>query len=304
MPSHKISIAISEKEAARTLSGALSELVFPAPDALSMFEAGEGWLVEGYYTEAPDLQDLDRQLGAVLPFSVPPLQLEVVPDENWVAISQAALPPVSAGRFTVHGSHDIGRVPRGPNTLLIDAGEAFGTAHHATTQGCLMALDELSRRGRFERVLDLGCGSGVLAIAASRVLPDARIEASDNDPVAIAVARSNARRNGAATRIRMRVAQGIPRGTLPGTYDLILANILADPLIALAPDIARALVPGGVTVLSGLLIRQAAAVVATYRAHGFSLLNHRRLAGWSTLTLVKRRSAAACGSCARPRLAA
>jgi Ribosomal protein L11 methylase len=304
MPSYKISATISDKEAARTLSGALSELVFPPPDAMTMFEAGEDWLVEGYYNEAPDLQGLSHQLGAVLPFPVPPLRLEEVPDENWVAISQAALPPVTAGRFIVHGSHDIGRVPRGPNTLLIDAGEAFGTAHHATTQGCLMALDELSRKRRFERVLDLGCGSGVLAIAASRVLRGAQIDASDNDPVAIAVARSNARRNGAATCIRMRVAEGIPRGTLPGTYDLILANILADPLIALAPDIARALVPGGVTVLSGLLNRQAAPVIATYRAHGFALVNHRRLAGWSTLTLVKRRNGAACGSSAQPRLAA
>jgi len=227
MPSYKISATISDKEAARTLSGALSELVFPPPDAMTMFEAGEDWLVEGYYNEAPDLQGLSHQLGAVLPFPVPPLRLEEVPDENWVAISQAALPPVTAGRFIVHGSHDIGRVPRGPNTLLIDAGEAFGTAHHATTQGCLMALDELSRKRQFERVLDLGCGSGVLAIAASRVLRGAQIDASDNDPVAIAVARSNARRNGAATCIRMRVAEGIPRGTLPGTYDLILANILA-----------------------------------------------------------------------------
>lgn len=304
MPSYKVTIAVHEQDAARSLSGALSDLVIPAPDALTQFEVDEGWLVEAYYSDAPDLEELSRQLGAVLPFQVPHLELNVVPDENWVAISQAALPPVSAGRFTVHGSHDLGRVPRGPNTLLIDAGEAFGTAHHATTQGCLMALDELSRRGRFERVLDLGCGSGVLAIAASRVFPEARIEASDNDPQAIFVARSNARLNGAAGRIRMRVAEGLPRGTRPASYDLILANILADPLISLAPDMARALAPGGVAVLSGLLVRQASIVIAAYRPHGFVVAGHRRLAGWSTLTLVKRRSVASYAPCARPMRAA
>ena len=155
MTSYKITIAVDEQEMARTLTGALENLIEPSPDALTQFEAGEGWLIEGYYQERPNLAALTRELGAALPFSPPPIGIEEVPDENWVAISQAALPPVSAGRFTVHGSHDLGKVPRGPNTLLIDAGEAFGTAHHATTQGCLLALDELTRRRSFDRVLDL-----------------------------------------------------------------------------------------------------------------------------------------------------
>ncbi len=298
MPSYKITIAVDEQEAARSLSGALSNLVEPAPDALTQFEAGQGWLIEGYYPEQPDIEGVTRQLGAVLPYPVPHIGVEMVPDENWVAISQAALPPVTAGRFTIHGSHDLGKVPRGPNTLLIDAGEAFGTAHHATTQGCLMALDELTRRRSFERVLDLGCGSGVLAIAAARVLPNAQVEASDNDPQAIAVARLNARLNGEAGRIRMRVAEGLPPGrTRASSYDLILANILADPLVSLAPDVGRALLSGGVAVLSGLLDRQAAHVIAAYRSHGFSLVSHRRLAGWSTLVLLRGpRAAARCPS--------
>lgn len=288
MPSYKITIAIDDQDAARTLSGALSDLILPAPDALTQFESGSGWVIEGYYQDRPDLSSLSKQLGAAIPFPVPPIVETEVPDENWVAISQAALPPVTAGRFIVHGSHDLGSVPRGPYTILIDAGEAFGTAHHATTQGCLIALDRLAREQCFARVLDLGCGSGVLAIAAARVLPHARIEASDNDPQAIDVARRNARLNGVARRVRLRVADGLPRrSTRKASYDLILANILADPLIELAPDLAWAIASGGTVVLSGLLIRQAAQVIAAYRSHGFSLATHQRQAGWSTLTLVK-----------------
>lgn len=293
MPSFKITMALGDLEMARTLSGALSDLIEPAPDAVTSFEAPEGWVVEGYYADHPDTEALARQLGGMLPFAVPQFDLVVVPDENWVAVSQAALPPVSAGRFTIHGSHDRGVVPRGPNTLLIDAGEAFGTAHHATTQGCLLALDQLARQRRFERVLDLGCGSGVLAIAAARALPRAKIEASDNDPQAISVARNNARLNGVAGRIRVRIAEGLPRGRVrEASYDLILANILADPLVAMAPDVARALAPGGVAVLSGLLVRQAERVIAAYRSQGLALADHRRIAGWSTLTLIKNRRAA------------
>lgn len=294
MPSYKIAMAASDQDMARTLSGALSDLVEPPPDAVTTFESGDGWIVEAYYAEHPDSERLTKELGALLSFAVPQIEVVEVPDENWVAISQAALPPVSAGRFTIHGSHDRGLVPRGPNTLLIDAGEAFGTAHHATTQGCLMALDRVTRRRQFESVLDLGCGSGVLAIAAARALPGARIEASDNDPVAISVARTNARLNGVAGRIRMWVADGLPRSRVrEGSYDLILANILADPLVALAQDVAWAVKPGGVVILSGLLVRQAEYVIAAYRSHGFSLVDHRRLAGWSTLTLIKDRKGAA-----------
>lgn len=293
MPSYKITIAADDQQMARTVSGALSELIAPSPDAVTTFEAPQGWLVECYYSECPDGEALARQLGGMLPFPVPPVEVVVVPDENWVAVSQAALPPVTAGRFTIHGSHDSEIVPRGPNTLLIDAGEAFGTAHHATTRGCLLALDELTRRRGFGRVLDLGCGSGVLAIAAARALPRAEIEASDNDPQAIVVARANARLNGVGGRIRMRVAEGLPRGCARnGSYDLILANILADPLVTLAPDVARALAPGGIAVLSGLLVRQAERVIAAYRSHGFSVVDHQRLSGWSTLTLLKDRRAA------------
>ncbi len=290
MKSFKITASVADSDQARSLTGALSELVEPAPDAVSMFESPTGWTIEGYYSEQPDLAALTQQLAAAMPFALPVLEEVAVPDENWVAISQAALPPVVAGRFTVHGTHDRDRIPRGPNALIIDAGEAFGTAHHATTLGCLLAIDRLTRRRTFRNVLDVGCGSGVLAIAAARALPHARVAASDNDPLAVDVARSNAEVNAVAGRLRPVVMEGLERAaTKAGRYDLILANILAEPLIGLAPDVARVLKPGGIAVLSGLLNRQAAQVAAAYRSFGLSLVEHRRIVGWSTLTLIRRR---------------
>ena len=211
-------------------------------------------------------------------------------DENWVAISQAALPPVAAGRFLVHGSHDSRRIGRRSWALEIDAGEAFGTAHHATTQGCLMAIDRLARRvGGIRRIADIGCGSGVLALAASRVWPHARIAASDLDPVAVGVARDNARRNRAHARISFVAAAGLAHPVLrrQSPYDLVLANILAGPLIRLAPNVASHVRTGGHLVLSGILGEQAREVIATYRMAGFRLDQHHLDHNWSTLVLRK-----------------
>jgi ribosomal protein L11 methyltransferase len=296
MARHKITVEVSESALAHTIAGAFSELVHPAPEAVTRFEAGSGWRIEAYYPSAPDTQGLARQLAEVLETMPPALSVMPVPDANWVAVSQAALPPVTAGRFTVHGSHDRPRVAHSPYTIEIDAGEAFGTAHHATTQGCLEALCSLTRRRRaFRRMLDLGCGSGVLAIAAARSLPRASITATDHDPLAVQVATANARRNGVRARLRFAVADGLDhRNARQGpAYDLVLANVLAAPLIAMAPAMARAIVPGGIAVLSGLLIAQAAQVIAAYRCAGFQLLVHRQAAGWSTLTLLRRRSLSA-----------
>jgi ribosomal protein L11 methyltransferase len=289
MPAHKVALRALDRDAAWAIHGLLAELVVPAPAALSLFEGPEGWTVDAYYLDAPDPASLGQQIAELLSSPPPELLAEELADENWVAISQSALPPVAAGRFTVHGSHDRERLIRGPNGLLIDAGEAFGTGHHATTEGCLLALDELSRRRRFRSVLDLGCGSGVLAIAAARALPFARIDAIDCDPVAVNVASENARINGVARRIRFATGAGVERTR---RYDLVLANILAQPLILLAPAMARSVVPGGAAVLSGILVPEAARVIASYRAAGFTLAVHDRNAGWSTLTLLRRRSTA------------
>jgi ribosomal protein L11 methyltransferase len=294
MSRHKITIEVRENARAHTLAGAFSDLVHPAPEAVTLFEAGSGWCIEAYYPAPIDTQSIARQLAELLSTSPPALTVAPIPDANWVAISQAALPPVAAGRFTIYGGHDRHRVTRSPNAIEIDAGEAFGTAHHATTQGCLLALCRLARRMAFRRILDLGCGSGVLAIAAARSLPRASVTATDHDPLAVKVATANARLNGVLSRVRFAIADDLAhqharRG--PG-YDLVLANILAGPLIRLAPVMAKAIAPRGIAVLSGLLTPQAAQVIAAYRCAGFQLLAHRRIAGWSTLTLLRRPAAA------------
>jgi ribosomal protein L11 methyltransferase len=291
MTSSKLTLVTADRDTARTLAGALQDLVEPPPDALTLFESGEdGWRIEAYFSELPDPSELRATLAEVTGLAVPPIEAEDVPPLNWVAISQAALPPVIAGRFTIHGSHDQERVGRGPNAILIDAGEAFGTAHHATTYGCLTAIDRLTRRRPFRRVLDLGCGSGVLAIAAARALPGAAIVATDMDPTSVDVARSNMIANTAPGRIGAHVATGLSHPKLRRTakFDLVVANILAGPLIQLARDIRRIVPARGKLVLSGILIPQAPAVIAAFTAQGFALERHDRVTGWSTLTLTKR----------------
>jgi ribosomal protein L11 methyltransferase len=175
--------------------------------------------------------------------------------------------------------------------IELDAGLAFGSGEHATTQGCLSALDRLAGRRRFRRVLDLGCGSGILAIAAAK-LGAARVIAADNDPLAVAVARENATRNGVGHRIRCLASEGYRNPLLStfGPYDLILANILADPLCALARECARHLAPGGIAVLSGLLDRQAARVIAPHRQARLRLRHEITIGIWTTLVMSKGRS--------------
>lgn len=287
----KLCAEIADLDLARALASALEALEKPAPDAVTQFEAGPGkWRVEAYFPSHPAIEPLVAELAIILGRSPPPLRLDSIPDLNWVAISQAALPPVHAGRFTIYGTHDRARVPRGPNTILIDAGEAFGTAHHATTLGCLLAIDRLTRRRHFSRILDLGCGSGILAIAAARALTRAQVLATDKDPVAVAVAAANARANGVEDRIAFACASGLTHPWLrhAAPFDLVIANILAAPLKAFAAAVGRAVRRGGTVILSGLLEPEARAVIATYAGHGFALLDHRRIAGWSTLTLFKR----------------
>ncbi len=286
---NKLSLTLPDRDFAHVVAGAWQDLVFPAPQALTVFEEKAGWRVEAYYADPPGAGILSGRLSEIVGRSLPDLAAEAVPDLDWVAISQAALPPVRAGRFRIHGSHDRGRVPRGPGAILIDAGEAFGTAHHATTFGCLRAIDRLTRRRAFRRVLDLGCGSGVLAIAVARALPKARIIASDLDARSVEMARENMHRNGVASRIAVVHAAGVAHPILRGgRFDLAIANILAGPLIELAPGLAPALGPSGTLVLSGLLIPQAPPVIAAFRAAGFILEVHERLSGWSTLTMRRR----------------
>lgn len=282
-------ISLPDLDAARTIAALFEEQVTHPPLAVSLFEApAGGWTVDAYYEDeiaADDISALVANAG-----SSAPVTIEAVPDENWVAISQAGLPPVIAGRFLIHGSHDraIGRQRH--NAIEIDAGEAFGTAHHASTLGCLITIDRLTRQRRFANVLDLGCGSGVLAIAAARVLPKAAVIASDFDPEAVRVAADNVRKNALAGRIRTVTALGLEHSTLRrrAPYDLVIANILAEPLIALAPRLAGVIPPRGVVVLSGIIPSQAAAVSAAYVAAGFVRLRRDFLNGWIVLSLARR----------------
>jgi ribosomal protein L11 methyltransferase len=285
----KVRIRVADLDAGRSVSGLLGEVIEPSPLAVTLFEdEAPAFVVEAYYQGEPSASGIDRAL-AHLGSRIGSAMVETVPDANWVAISQAALPPILAGRFIVHGSHDRTCVGLRPLAIEIEAGEAFGTGHNATTSGCLQAIDALTRRRRLARVLDLGCGTGVLAIAAARTLPRARVVASDNDPVAIAIAKANMRLNRVAARVRVVTAAGFAHPLLrrPQSFDLVVANILPRPLIALAPMMRCTLQPGGIAILSGLLNHQAHEVRARYRAAGFRLLSAPRHAGWTVLVLER-----------------
>lgn len=295
MTPYKFVAHIADRATAMRVAGALQDLMDPPPDALTVFETkgpdGEvvAWTIETYFTEDRSGEQLSADVEALLGEPAPRFVADEVPDLNWVALSQAALPPVKAHRFTVHGTHDIPRVPQGPNAILIDAGEAFGTAHHATTFGCLIAIDRLAQRRTFRRILDLGCGSGILAIAAARAWPKSTIDGVDIDRQSVIVAKENARANGTAKTLRFICGAGTddPYIRRRAPFDLIIANILAGPLITLAPDLRRISPLGGIVVLSGILTREAASVISAYRAQGFVLLSHKRHDGWSALTLEK-----------------
>jgi ribosomal protein L11 methyltransferase len=291
MPLYKLRIEAADVEAARQAAELLAGPSAPEPLAVTLFELKPPtFVVEAYYDPAPSPETIAAALGPVHAKLGYP-SVEPVPDANWVALSQAALPPIRAGWFVVHGAHDRARFAMRRLAIEIEAGEAFGTGHNATTVLCLEALDEVARRRRFCRVLDLGCGTGVLAIAAARVLPAARVLATDNDPVAVDIAAGNVWLNRVASRVRIITAAGFRHPMLhkAGAFDLVLSNLLPRPLIALAPEMRWALRPGGVAILSGLLRHQVREVVGTYRAHGFRFMRRRDRGEWSALTLIKTR---------------
>ncbi|MEM6464642.1 MAG: 50S ribosomal protein L11 methyltransferase [Pseudomonadota bacterium] len=250
-------------------------------------ESSHTWEVSLYAGE-DEVEWLAAAMQACLEPVLPALSVsvETLPDIDWIEHSLAGLPPVRAGRFVVHGSHHSSQLRAGNHGIEIDAGRAFGTGHHGTTDGCLEMLDRLSRARAFKRVLDLGTGSGVLAIAAARLSP-ASILATDTDPVAIDVARQNTRKNRCGPRIRLATARGFHANIFAeaGPFDLIIANILARPLMQLAPDLKRNLAPGGDVILSGILSEQRRKVLSAYTAQR---LYHRRTLwrdGWVTLHL-------------------
>jgi ribosomal protein L11 methyltransferase len=262
---------------------AVFELAPPTPQAVLIHEEPfkPDATVEALYTEPPDADLLSRLVGHTV-------EAAPLPDQDWIRLSQEGLPPVRAGRFFVYGAHDAGEVPPGVIPMKIEAGMAFGTGHHETTALCLAALSDLAKRRAFKNVLDLGCGTGLLAIGAAK-LWRRRVMASDIDPVAIEVTTENARANGVAPLIRALTAEGLTNPAIAASapYDLIVANILASPLTQLAPSIVRALAKGGMLVLSGLLTWQENLVVSFYTPHGLILRARRRDGPWTALVLEK-----------------
>ena len=279
-PLWKASVALTKSEAADV--SAVLELEGSAQAVLIVEEPfADGAVVEALYTEAPDAAYLSRIAGREI--TVAPL-----PDQDWIRLSQEGLPPVRAGRFFVYGAHDAGTVPHGVIPMKIEAGLAFGTGHHETTALCLAALSDIARQRQFFNVLDLGCGTGLLAIGAAK-LWKRRVLASDIDPVAVEVTRDNARANGVGPLVTAVTAEGLTNPLLVNAapYDLLIANILAGPLTQLAPAIQRALAPGAVLLLSGLLTNQEKLVTSFYQSLRF--VGARRSGPWSALVLEKPR---------------
>lgn len=239
------------------------------------------WRIDAFPTSDEEVAALTARLAEHSGMTV---KVEVLADADWLAMSLSGLPPVKAGRFFVYGAHDQGRAPVNAVNLKIDAGAAFGTGHHGTTVGCLIAYDELLKRERFDKVLDVGCGTGVLAIAAAKT-GAALAVGTDIDAPSVRIANENAKLNQAHARFvhasglnDVKVRAGYP-------YDLVFANILAPPLVALSQDIKTSLRIGGVAILSGLLRTQERRVTAAYLSRGFRLERRIHRDAWSALVL-------------------
>lgn len=269
--------------------GEAMERLTPEPTGVGVFEMEDGsglWEVGGYFEETPDetaLAVLAAAMGAK------PFVVSELPETDWVAHVRRELAPVEAGRFFVYGSHDADKVPENCEPLLIEAAMAFGTGHHGTTLGCLRALDRLATNGfAGKNVVDVGCGTAVLAMAAARIWPET-VLASDIDEVAVDVAQANVTANGLDGRVTCVEAAGFDHADLAAAapFDLVFANILKGPLIALAPDMADSLQPGGYAILSGILNEQADEVIEVYARSGVNPMHRESIVDWTTLTLQK-----------------
>jgi ribosomal protein L11 methyltransferase len=284
---HTAALVTSEPNA-RALVDRIGEDALLAERSLDLSEIGpDHWQVLVYFEKSPgeaERQALASAAALVLGADGTGFAVAELPEENWVAKSLHGLKPVRAGRFLVHGRHDRASVKASDIAVEVEAGEAFGTGHHGTTAACLLAIDRVLRSRPIRNALDLGTGTGVLAIAMARA---ARVPvlASDIDPVASRIAEENARLNGVSGLVRTVTAPGLAKAIFAdaGPFDLIVANILAGPLVALAPAIRRRLAPGGTVILSGLLETQRARIVAAYGTQGLRLVRTYPREGWLTL---------------------
>ena len=285
---HRASFAIGDEQTARRVVDLLTESFFEGQAAIAAFEGPGGrWDITVHFAQAPDETSI-RELVAIAAGGevAQEISFDTVEAKDWVKAALEELVPVRAGRFIVHGRHDRAKVPPNKLGIEIEAALAFGTGHHGTTRGCLLLLDHVLRARHPRRVLDLGTGTGVLAIAAAKALHGA-VLASDIDPASVQVARDNARLNDIANLVQTIRATGFsaPQFKAHGPFDLVLANILANPLRQMATPMARHLAPSALLILSGLLPHQASGVIAAYRARGLVLLRHVRIESWSSLLM-------------------
>lgn len=267
---------------------ALESALEPFGEAMSSFETdnGKGWLIEIIASAKPTARDV---AAALKPLGKHRAAIDRVPDKDWLAESRKGLPEFRAGPFFFYGSHFKGKAPKNLIGLEIDAGMAFGTGRHETTKGCLLAVAKLAKARKFKKPLDVGTGTGILAFGVAR-LCNVNVIAGDNDADAVRVAKENAAVNKLTRQVRILKSDGYRAKAIRDNapYDLVTANILANPLIQLAPSLARMLAKDGRAVLSGLLNEQAKDVLAAHEAVGLTLDFRLRLGDWSVLVLKKR----------------
>ena len=266
-----------------------------APDALSTeIDSRNNHKLQIWFHDAPDSSLIDDIAARAL--SQPEqadIQLEFVPEHDWLAENRKSFPPLTIGCFWIYGSHVTAPAPKTLLPILIDAAQAFGSGTHPTTEGCLRALSDIrQQRKRPQKILDMGCGSAILAIAASHLFPGASVMAADNDAISVRTAAENRRLNNISPRqMKTVLSAGFSNRAVSknGAYDVILANILARPLRLMAGDLTRHLAPNGQLVLSGLLTSQVNWVMQAYLARGIALKRHIIIGDWSCLVLVSRR---------------
>lgn len=265
----------------------------PISAATSAFEieGSDLWRIEAFAVTRPDE---DAVVGAVAlaaelaDIPEPEIHVMPLPAIDWVAENQKSFQPIIAGQFFIHPTHYDGAIPTGTTALAVDAGPAFGTGSHGSTKGCLLALEYLSRRRPRGNILDLGCGTGILALAIAKRWRR-KVLAADIDPDAVATARINARLNGMAHLVNPIESNGLNRGAVArqGPYGLIVANILAGPLIDMAQDFKRQIMPGGTVILSGFTENQEKGVRAAYQRRDFHLTRKEGSDGWTTFVLTR-----------------
>jgi ribosomal protein L11 methyltransferase len=278
----------ADETTAKRLASILAETFDSMGVAASAFEVPGGWMVEAHFAIEPDREKIaDLVRAAAGEVTARAIRFEILQPKDWIAASLEGLTPVPVGRFVVHGAHDRAKVASNRIGIEIEAALAFGTGHHGTTQGCLAVLERIAKVKRPKRILDIGTGTGVLAIAAARALRRA-VVASDIDPPSAMIARANAESNHAGGYVRVVQAMGVNTSAARDRrYDLIFANILLPVLQRLARPVRLLSARGAIVILSGLLPEQANAALAVWRAQGFVLSRRDIVEGWATLTLTR-----------------